>query len=526
MVEVRGGESAAELPEELAAKLAHIEAVSKNARGTWLSLIAVLLFSAIAVAGVRDQDYFVYGSALVLPVINVSVPIKSFFYAGPLIVLGLYTYLHLYLIKLWRALATIDAQPAKGVWLDDLVFPWLISDAAIFLKPGAPKRPFRWLTQLASISFLWAAAPLVLVLFWVRSFPPHDGWLTAWTGIMAALSLLVGSMSLLVWRQILRTRWDNPDSAFQIEQTKPLVLIWAIVAGALLIEGWAKSTGGVQTENVLIGGLGHIYPTKLYRAEIVERPSGWISYQEALEEFKTKYSGVRRKDLNKPEHSDADWIDTAELAFLFQRNSLLSKLRANDFPDSDLSSSNLRGAFLPGIDLARSDLRSTDFTVATLEGAILKGANLSRASLNGTDLNDAILFGADLREASLLNARLINAYLDEADLSKANLRGANLRNAQLINADLRSANLRRARLVKADLRDADLREANLSSANLIGADLSTTDSLTQGQINSAYGDGSTKLPELLDRPKHWPDEVLSSSEITQRWFAWVNGEGK
>lgn len=481
MAEVQAVEPGAELPKELDAKLAHIDAVSKNARGTWLSLIAVLLFSAITVAGVRDQDYFTYDSALVLPVISVSVPIKSFFYAGPLIVLGLYTYLHLYLIKLWRALATIDAQPARGVWLDDLVFPWLISDAAIFLKPGAPKRPFRWLTRLVSFSFLWAAAPLVLLLFWFRSFPPHDGWLTAWTGAMVALSVLGGSISHLLWHRILRTGQENSDRAFWAGQIKPLALVWAIFSGVLLIEGWEKSTGGIQTEQFVLGDADNFYPTHLYRADIVERPKDWLPYEEALEEFKVKYSGVRRKDLEKAEHKDADWVDAAETAFRNQRKNLLSKLRANDFPNAKLSKANLKEAFLPGLDLFHANIQGADLSRATMEGADLRLANLSGANLSGADLSGA-------------------------DLYWANLSGADLSGA--------------------DLSGADTSGGSFSGALLVFADLSVNDFVTQLQINSAYGDGSTKLPRRLDRPQHWPERVFIPSDVNKRWLAWREDKDK
>jgi len=80
-----------------------------------------------------------------------------------------------------------------------------------------------------------------------------------------------------------------------------------------------------------------------------------------------------------------------------------------------------------------------------------------------------------------------------AKLRGADLRGAELRGALLLAADLRDADLRGAELLGADLRDADLR----------GADLSGSLYLTQAQVNSARGDGATKLPPWLERPEHW-----------------------
>ncbi|MEO3872061.1 pentapeptide repeat-containing protein [Nonomuraea sp. B12E4] len=88
-------------------------------------------------------------------------------------------------------------------------------------------------------------------------------------------------------------------------------------------------------------------------------------------------------------------------------------------------------------------------------------------------------------------------------------RGADLIGARLRGADLRAADLRGAYLIGADLRDADLRRADLIGADLRGADLSGADLtgaifLTQLQVNSAKGDATTRLPDLLTRPGHWP----------------------
>lgn len=85
------------------------------------------------------------------------------------------------------------------------------------------------------------------------------------------------------------------------------------------------------------------------------------------------------------------------------------------------------------------------------------------------------------------------ADLAGADLRALDLRGADLRNARLIAADLRGCDLARADLLGADLRAADVR----------GADLSTSLYLTRPQLTAANGDAVTRLPDRLDRPRHW-----------------------
>ncbi|WP_037568939.1 pentapeptide repeat-containing protein [Phaeacidiphilus oryzae] len=106
---------------------------------------------------------------------------------------------------------------------------------------------------------------------------------------------------------------------------------------------------------------------------------------------------------------------------------------------------------------------------------LLRASELVRAGVRGRK--------RDHRGADLVGARLAGA----------DLRGASLRGALLIAADLRGADLRTADLIGADLRDADLR----------GADLTGSIFLTQAQLNSARGDGATRLPAGLVRPGHW-----------------------
>ncbi len=100
-------------------------------------------------------------------------------------------------------------------------------------------------------------------------------------------------------------------------------------------------------------------------------------------------------------------------------------------------------------------------------------------------------------QRSTLKRKKIAGRLDcfGADLRKSNLRGADLRGAFLIAADLRGNDLSGADFIGADMRDADIRGTNLEKSIF----------LTQGQINTARGDLSTKLPLALIRPTYWEE---------------------
>ena len=161
--------------------------------------------------------------------------------------------------------------------------------------------------------------------------------------------------------------------------------------------------------------------------------------------------------------------------------------------DTDLRRADLGGADLRDTTLRDANLRDANLTSADLSGASIFGANLTGAFLNDAVLTDAMLFRADLSGAILFGARLEGATLLDADLEGADLR----------DADLNSANLRDANLTDATLRDANLRDADLIGAILSGAELRHAKNLTQEQINSAFGNAETALPEGLERPPHW-----------------------
>ncbi|WP_347276939.1 pentapeptide repeat-containing protein [Coleofasciculus sp. FACHB-64] len=103
----------------------------------------------------------------------------------------------------------------------------------------------------------------------------------------------------------------------------------------------------------------------------------------------------------------------------------------------------------------------------------LRNTNLERANLNGANLQGALLLGANLQGALLLGANLQEASLREANLQETFLLGANLQGASLF------------------------------GANVQGVNLGLAQNLKQAQIERAFGDRKTVLPDNMERPAHW-----------------------
>jgi uncharacterized protein YjbI with pentapeptide repeats len=98
-----------------------------------------------------------------------------------------------------------------------------------------------------------------------------------------------------------------------------------------------------------------------------------------------------------------------------------------------------------------------------------------------------VLEGLDPDRKWILLQFLYESNLIGVDKLFISLRGANLVEADLSGADLSGA----------ILSGADLIKANLSGAHLDGADLSSAKNLTEEQLDVAYGDERTQLPDHL-----------------------------
>ncbi len=177
-----------------------------------------------------------------------------------------------------------------------------------------------------------------------------------------------------------------------------------------------------------------------------------------------------------------------------------SKFPKADFSGAYLQNANLDGAnfseaILRGANLLGSNIIDADLTKSCLAGAKLTGAFLHNSKFNGANLRYADLQGSDLRVVDLSGSNLIGA-----NLSGANLSNANLSNTHLGDADFQSTNLNGT-----DLRGAILCGSITNTLNVLGLEFSDESyieakNLTREQVNSAYVDENTKLPDHLNSP--------------------------
>jgi uncharacterized protein YjbI with pentapeptide repeats len=117
----------------------------------------------------------------------------------------------------------------------------------------------------------------------------------------------------------------------------------------------------------------------------------------------------------------------------------------------------------------------------------LSGIHFRAAKLSGVNLS-----GFRLAQCNFDDCPLAGTKFARADLSGASLHGADLRGA-----DLRGADFSEGDLSGADFTNARVSGANFTNANVGGAILTDADGLEQEQLDRAFGDTDTAVPERL-----------------------------
>jgi hypothetical protein len=469
------------MPEPDAAALAAAEAkeaveriqqIVANARTIWFALLGFLAFIGLTLVSVRDVDFFSLASTTQLPIVNIAIPTTIFFWSAAWLAALMHTYLHLYLLKLWDAVADAPAT-IGGKPLGDRVFPWLVVEWALRERPDRPTtpRPMDRLADLVSLVVVWAATPAMLTAFWWFSMAAHNARLTV--PIAAALVLSVFATANGFRHAVARLNKPSPRGEEGTGGVPPWPRRWRDVGGALAAIVLVVSL--VRTE-VDIGFLhwSSLADIGLANDQVAQRPANWRDRDVAVRQFRIGWcrdQGLTAQacpPLDQPERiaARARWCtekDTEDGC-----DERFGTLAA----DFDRDWAIERRAYLdtiPGPDLNGRDLRG-----ASANGAFLAGINLREARLEGADLRAAHLEGADLSEAGLEGANLSEARLEEANLSGAGLEGADLRGARLPSAEWAGATIQASPAHSADFTDGR--------------------NLMQPELATVIGDGDTFLP--------------------------------
>ena len=356
--------------------------VSTTIRRSMFGITGYAAFCLIALG--QPDAQILKAAAVQLPVVNTSVSVGGFMLIGPLVLVGLTAYLHIF-VGHWVVMKS-------GKSNDGLRPPYIFN------------LPSRSATAVATFIFYWLP-PIVLVSFMYKASPFTD------VPILPVAALTTTALLFLGIRRC-------PDN----QRKRRNRLLWLLLLFLLadLVRLWPNNFSLVQIP--------------LYR-----------SYNLSYADLSGAY--LRRAKLRDAELVEAYLIGTdlmgANLleAMLFGANLRDANLSEADLSLANLMRADLRDANLSGADLLYTNLSRADLLKANLRGANLGEADLSWADLSGADLSDASLTYAILRGANLSGADLSGADLSDANLLEANLSGADLRGAENLNCEqLRQAN--------------------------------------------------------------------------------------
>ncbi|MEM1073427.1 MAG: pentapeptide repeat-containing protein [Pseudomonadota bacterium] len=514
--------------------LQRIDAITKNARGTWFALLTLELFTAITLMRVEHIDFYGVDRATQLPILNIGVPTFLFFYAAPILLTATFGFFHIYLIRLWDALSNAPSR-VDGQRLGDAVSPWLVTDAALHFRNWVRRdycttpRALDWTMTLLTFALNWGFGWFILLAIWWVSMPARDPWMTGITALCALASLFIGFESALQFRDRMKSASGGTGLPLRLRRPNLLKAILFILCASGL---------GVGTFLRTMGPAFYLAAIAMPNEAITQRPAGWLPYQEARLDYLATW--CRRE--GKTCASNAPFPDGFAQAWKIRRDAALGEQVKPRWhkrgAKPNWTGANLSGAYLSGANLVGAQLGSIDLRNAQLEGAILLGAQMRGAVLLGTQMQGADLTRtrmqrADLREAqmegaNLFEAQMQGAVLDRAQMQRANLigalmQGAVLSEAQMQGADLRWAQMEGARLSVAQMQGADLHGARMQGASLFAAQMGGAD-LKEAQMQGAVLWGA-RMEEANLNGAQMQGANLSVAQMEGANLIWAQMEG-
>lgn len=366
--------SNAKLPDDIAKfdGLKTVEEAVKSAKKIFASMLLGCAYSWLTIATTTDAKLLTNSASTPLPIIQTPIPIAVFYWAAPLLLLGLYVYFHFYMQRIWEGLAELPAVFPDGRPLDKKAYPWLLIGLvrAHFKLLRGDRPPLSRPQNLLAILLAWWAVPLTLFLLWARYLPAHDlNWLgtpfhvlllTAAFGFGAHSCLLSrATLRLAGWRPFLRRRAFREGRTYEFAG-------WVLAAFLFF---FVFSYGAI--EGLPAPGYSPPILTKERSIEFSGEVSLWRTFQ------------VWARDARK-------WVP---IIFAFFGYDVTANVEREDLsvrpPGWTGEPAMIKGALLRGKDLRHMNAQRAFLVNADLRDADLEGAKLRGADLRGADLRGA-----------------------------------------------------------------------------------------------------------------------------------------
>jgi uncharacterized protein YjbI with pentapeptide repeats len=479
--------------------LAVVEQISRNARTIMFSMLLACVYTWLTIATTTDPLLLTNSSSSPLPIIRTEIPIAGFFWVAPLILVAMFLYFHIYLQRLWEALADLPAVFPDGTRLDKRAYPWLLNGLVTShfqrLRDARPR--FSRLQSALSIVLGWWTVPVTLLILWLRYLPRHD-----WLGTILQVGLAIAAIGsgILFYRAAIATLRREIEPTLSWKQytgstrgARRAAFVFGMVVVLLGFSFGAIRGIPIGSENA--ADINASVLIRLWVPRVLEA-MGNSCFADFIEENISA----------KPDNWDEKKEDKSNLALI----------KGARLKNADLAYARARSAFLVKADLRQANLYGADLKDADLRQANLQDATLAYADLTGTRLEGAFLQGATLEAVKLQGYDFASDNLQKVDFSDAtlqqlNFEHANLRSANFEGAALFSVKLDHAELQGANFSGAKFDKVTLQRANLQGAQLLDVRGLNGGAIRSSanwiFASYNQELLAELDLPADLPDRI-------------------
>jgi uncharacterized protein YjbI with pentapeptide repeats len=332
--------------------------ISARARALFLSAIAACLYSWLTIATTTDAALITNTGSTPLPIIQTQIPIAWFYWVAPGILLALFFYLHLYLQRLWEALASLPAVFPSGRTLYEEAYPWLLSSLVLAFVPNLKHhRPIFWCLQVAlSMLAAWVLVPFTIFGYWARYLPRHD---LLGTNVITLALVAAACGCVAFWRRAAVTLLEgNAQSMSRNPSPEAFTAFLVLLLASALADTSLSPKGGFEF-------LGLRSYADLAHAEVSTRPNDWWKLSASERKVMKGVTGARLAD--------------SDLRFARAEGAFLAK--------ADLLGANLQGAQLQGADLTDSNVTQEQLNSACGDKAtkLPKGLTIEPCPKHGED---------------------------------------------------------------------------------------------------------------------------------------------
>jgi uncharacterized protein YjbI with pentapeptide repeats len=414
-----------------------------------LIALGAVAFIATTAFSIRDCDLLSGNGTVKLPLLDVDVPVHTFFFTAPVFLLFLFLYVHM---DLRRAVEDIPATFRIEVWPLSEFPPRSVGQGATI--------------SAISIAVVWGAWPIVMLLLTWRVLPIGNPWLSplAVTATALAIAITIPNYAAVHTRRAVdrtsRTTWAAVTLV-----VAGLLVTWTICAKHLHLRDIPAHFNDFKGAD--IGGLdlrnrnlrfANFTKASLSHAHLDRANLSGATFRSADVEFAT-FCGATLDDVSLRAASGRG----AEFA-CGARNLDLSSVNFSDGDFRDVVFARLLIRNLRGANLSDTLFWMSDLETADLSGADLTRADFSKASAKGARFDsargtDPVFFGTELTEANFARARIERPNFTSAKLRRANLVDASLPRALLAGADLEGANMKGCNFSGADIRNTSFKGA-------------------------------------------------------------------